>query len=482
MDLPGTDFVGECVATHDGGVVVVTFLQNKIIKLDASGNLLWTYVIDTSGVQFLRGVTETEDHGIVAFGSVGSFSSTHVIKLDENGNRLWEKNFNVPGQTLTAQWVCPAHGDGGFLIGGGECALQFYVARCDSNGSIQWVQQFFGLTTAPTGFFSDMVQAPGSGYVATYSKLDNSDLDWGILKLDDNGGFVWAKALDEGAERDEVVDAVPTLAGGVAVLGTTTNYQAPNNENKMTLTTFDGSGNRLSYRVYDYTEQLQPRALTQVSDGGFVITGSTFSLTTLLVKTDILGAIQWQKVGNIATTQEGYGLAMAPNDMFYLSAGDFTHKTTVAKLSALTGQGVCAEAPIQLSTSSHQPPMLTPTGSSFAGAIVATPVNYPHYSETIQPTLVCGVLADEAPMPTATLQASPNPFSGNLHIDLGESLPSDGVLSLYDLSGARVAQIPVMAGTEKLDWELPALANGLLLLKLEGAGQSRTLKLVHTGK
>ncbi|HEX2898460.1 MAG TPA: hypothetical protein VHS96_01960, partial [Bacteroidia bacterium] len=65
---------------------------------------------------------------------------------------------------------------------------------------------------------------------------------------------------------------------------------------------------------------------------------------------------------------------------------------------------------------------------------------------------------------------------------LGESLPSDGVLSLYDLSGARVAQIPVMAGTEKLDWELPALANGLLLLKLEGAGQSRTLKLVHTGK
>jgi hypothetical protein len=481
-DLPGTDFGSECIATYDGGVVAVTFLEHKIIKLDANGDLQWAFVIDTNALQYLTKVIETEDHGIVAVGSQSNWTATLVWKLDENGNLLWHRRYDpTVGQGLTAHWVCPAHGDGGFLIGGGECAMQFYVIRCDANGDILWQKQYFGLTSAPTGYFPTMVQAGSSGYFLTISRLESGDFDWGILKIDDLGNPLWAKATDEGSERDEVEAACPTAAGGMAVAGITTNYQAPNNQYKMTLTVFDSSGNRTTYKVYDYTEQLQPHDIAQLGDGGYVMTGSTVSLNTMLVKTDWNGAIQWQKTSTGNVTQEGYGVADAGGGMFFLSAHDFNHKATLAKLSGLTGQGICTEGSIQLTSASYQPTVIPLIPSTAPGTAATTLINYPHHTETTEATTVCAMTGDVEALEGVGMGASPNPFVDGLRVDFGGVLEEGGILRLMDVRGRVVAETDIMAGVQYYDWAVPQLADGIYLLKLEAGGNSHTVKVLKQG-
>jgi Secretion system C-terminal sorting domain len=478
MDLPSSSFPGECTATYDGGVVGISFLDHRITKLDASGTLLWSFVIDTSALQYLIGVIETEDHGIVAVGSHDNWNASLVWKLDENGNLLWQKRFNPTGQKLTVAWICPAHGDGGFLIGGGECAMEYYVIRCDANGDIQWQKQYFGLTSAPTGVILSLVQAPGSGYFGTFNRLETGDLDWGVLKIDDTGNLLWAKALDEGIERDEVVAAVATSAGGMAVVGTTTNYQAPNNKNKMTFTVFNGSGTILNYRVYDYAQQLQPHTITQTDDGGFVLAGSTAALETMVVKVDGLGGLQWQKIDAGSASQEAFGLANAGGGMFFMSAGDFTHKATLSKLSSLSGQGLCNEGALQLST--HTVSMIPITVASAAGTAVNTTISYPHYNTTTAATTICTSVANESEVFAQPLSASPNPFTSHLHVNLGAALEKDALLKLYDLQGKQVAQIAVPQGVTEIDWSLSNLAPGAYLLRADGSKEA--IKLMHLGE
>ena len=269
LDLPGTDFGDKCAPTYDGGAVMITQFVNHVLKVDANGSVVWNAEIDTTGLQYLRGLTETSDHGVVAYGAGNGWAYSVVFKFDENGNVLWQKRYDPPSQNLTIAWICPTEGDGGFIFGGGECAMATYVVRCDMNGDIVWQKQYYGLQGgAATGFYSSMQKTSPSSFMGTFSTLTNGDIDWGFVKLDGSSNPVWAKLIDEGAERDEVVGSTATQAGGIAVLGTTTNYQAPNNENKMTLTVIDSNGTILAYRVYDYTEQLQPSAIIQTSDGG----------------------------------------------------------------------------------------------------------------------------------------------------------------------------------------------------------------------
>jgi hypothetical protein len=480
-ELPGTAYVEGCIATSDGGVAVVTYLQHRIHKLDENGDLLWTFAVDTSAMVKFSSIAETSDGGLIALGATTGFDGICAFKLDENGTLQWQKLYSHQFGDLTTQFVCASHDGAGFIFGGGNCALQFYATRCDSLGNILWTKEHSGLTQSATGFFSAMTQAPGNKYVATYSTLANGDLDWGILNLDDNGLFQWAKMMDEGVSRDEAYDIVKTQDGGTAVLGITTNYQGASLEYMMTLTTFDATGNRLSYHVYDYFEQLQPRKLTQTADGGFFLTGSTYGLEALLVKTDATGNIQWQKLGTGAITQESFGVAPAPGGMMYLSAWDFTHKSTIAKISPLTGVGICTESPLQLSPASYQPPIVTPQVTQFNSTIIANALNYATFMEPGEATMICTFVGNEEANLPFEMEVSPNPFRDRLHIDWGISSESEGILRLLDLQGRVLATKEVQQGIQGLDWQLPELGSGMLLLQYESDGVARTVKLVGTG-
>jgi hypothetical protein len=483
VDLPGLAPIRESVATYDGGVVVVTYQPNNIMKLDESGALVWSYVIDSGSLQMLFSLAETEDHGIVAFGNFADYSSTYIIKLDENGNKLWEKAYSTTVGGLTAQWACPAHGDGGFLFGGGECGLKFYATRCDANGDVVWTHQFHALSGQYGGYLDCMVQAADGGYFATFNNYVAPDLDWGLIKINGSGAFEWAKVSDDVVYNNVVKATVATATGGVAVLGVSYNTQLPNgSQQNMTLTTFDSAGNRLSHHVYDYPESIQPEGIIQTSDGGFIVTGCvTTTLRVLVVKTDSQGGIIWQKAGRGYAWQFGMGVASAPNEMFYLAGHDEVHWSFLNMMSVAAGDGFCTEDTVQMTVSNPATPIVSATCTLFNGTVNAIPMADLSHMEMEQPTFLCTKVDNSPAASTSPLSASPNPFSSTLHVEFGATLLTEGHLRIQDLQGRLVHEATVASGISSLEMDIPDLPNGMLLLTLENEEIVRTLKLVHAG-
>ncbi|MBL0017674.1 MAG: hypothetical protein IPP17_14885 [Bacteroidetes bacterium] len=91
VDLPGLAPIRESVATYDGGVIVVTYQPNNIMKLDESGALVWSYVIDSGSLQMLFSLTETETTGLSPLEFLPDYSSTYVVRNDEKWHKLWER-------------------------------------------------------------------------------------------------------------------------------------------------------------------------------------------------------------------------------------------------------------------------------------------------------------------------------------------------------------------------------------------------------
>ncbi|MEY3442290.1 MAG: hypothetical protein RLZZ519_571 [Bacteroidota bacterium] len=482
LDLPGVGNVEQAVATYDGGVVVVTNQPNKIMKIDESGALLWSYVIDNGVLGLFISATETADHGIVAFGSVPDYSSTYVIKLDAQGNRLWEKNYSTTFGGLTAIWVCPTHADGGFLFGGGECGLKFYATRCDANGAVQWTHQYYGLGGGGiNGYLSSMVQTDGGGYLTTFSNYDAPDQDWGLMKIDGSGNFEWANVQDEVVYNDLVKATVATKSGGIAVLGVSFNTQLPNgNQQNMTLATFDSTGNRLSYHVYDYPESIQPEALVETNDGGFIFTGIVAStLRTILVRTDSQGVVLWQKAGTGYAWQFSSGLALAPNEMVYMAGIDETNWTFLNKISVASGDGLCSADTIELTITSPQPPIAAITPNLYIGTVTPITVADISHQESQQPTLLCSKVANDLPVSQLVLNVHPNPFSSNLKVELGPAMPLEGRLKVHSVLGREVYACTVERGTSMMELNLPHLEPGIYLLTVQCGNEIQKMKLIH---
>ncbi|MDR3271999.1 MAG: hypothetical protein LBT29_00750 [Flavobacteriaceae bacterium] len=109
------DDVSSVQQTSDGGYIVAGNTESNdgdvsdnhgnydawIVKLDASGNLLWQKCLGGSGEDIAFSIQQTSDGGYIAAGYTdsndGDVSGNHgnrdgwVVKLDASGNLLWQK-------------------------------------------------------------------------------------------------------------------------------------------------------------------------------------------------------------------------------------------------------------------------------------------------------------------------------------------------------------------------------------------------------
>ena len=184
LDLSGNVFVTgsfEGTADFDPGpdsfILEATADQDMfVLKLDSSGNLLWAKDTDGNGLLANAGIA-TDDLGNVY--TTGGFSDTVDFK---------------PGL------------DSLILTSAGS--LDIFIQKHDANGNIIWVRQIGGSrhdsgsaldvdamgNVCLTGSFQDTVDFnPG---MPDYQLVANGNWhDIFILKLDQNGDFIWAKKM-----------------------------------------------------------------------------------------------------------------------------------------------------------------------------------------------------------------------------------------------------------------------------------------------
>jgi hypothetical protein len=202
--------------------------------------------------------------------------------------------------------------DGGYAITGftttyGAGSEDALLTKFNSMGIHQW-------TRVLGDFFRDeawaLVQTSDGGYVLAGHLYINGFINEALLsKFDASGTHVWTRTLGFTANTDDrAFSLIQTSDGGFAIAGYTEDISTT--DHAALLSKLDASGAHEWTRVLSVPTGLfvfdEAWDVIQTSDGGYVIAGMAFTLSTysfdmLLAKFDSTGSYQW------TTLLEGMG-------------------------------------------------------------------------------------------------------------------------------------------------------------------------------
>lgn len=327
----GVETAASVQQTADGGYVVAGTCGSfgngasdiYVLRLDASGSLLWSRTFGTNGVEQGLACRELADGFIVAgstsLGENGGYDMV-LIRTDADGDPLWERHFGSP------EWdLCNALEvfDDGFLLGGvtygnGAFAGQAYFVRTDLEGGLIWVEQAdetFGseclaLSGTPSGSFAAAGRAGAfngydDGYLAFYD-LDGEQ-DW---------------MLAAGGDSVDRLNGVVVAADGRVVANGVT--ASENDFTQIHLVGASADGSLEWERFIGNEVDAGGSAIAEAHGSGYVITGfNTLNFgerDMIFTRTDQDGIFQFGN--NYGNGQPANGNAIArTNDGGYVLAG-----------------------------------------------------------------------------------------------------------------------------------------------------------------
>ncbi len=308
---PGAEMGRSLIQTADGGYAITgattSFgageLDVYLIKLDANGNLQWTKTIGGPEIEEGNSLIQTSDGGYVIAGYTASFGAgkadVYLVKLDANGNLQWTKTIGGKDEDVGLSLIQTS--DSGYAIAGatksfGAGKADVYVVKLDANGNLQWTKTIGG-PGDEAGF--SLIQTSDGGYaIAGFTpSFGAGDWDVYVVKLDANGNLQWTKTI--GGPADEIgFSLVQTSDGGYAITGDTYSFGAGRAD--VYVVKLNANGNLQWTKTIGGPASETGFSLIQTSDSGYAITGSTSSFgaggTDLyVIKLDANGKPQWTK-------------------------------------------------------------------------------------------------------------------------------------------------------------------------------------------
>ncbi|MBO9566212.1 MAG: gliding motility-associated C-terminal domain-containing protein [Niastella sp.] len=197
-----------------------------VIKLDATGTLLWSKIFDDSDSD--NGTSIMEDNGGILVSGTSRSTTWHdafLMKLDVNGNVQWSKKYDVGGRNNAAGAAFTRQGN--FYLMPLVTINDFtntntgraMMLRIDLNGDAVEVKEIIApdYIYGSTGTF---IPTPDGGYLFQQSE-DNGNADLNIIKLSPAGTVEWTrKYIQPGNQYTYTLRMTPD--GGYISAGYTT--------------------------------------------------------------------------------------------------------------------------------------------------------------------------------------------------------------------------------------------------------------------
>lgn len=335
-----TELAYAALRTQDNGVIAVGSTTSSngdiigqhglqdfwIIKLDKRGNLQWQKTFGGSGDDQARSIASTADGGYIIAGNTSSNDGDveinfgdfdyWVIKIDSVGNLLWKKSFGGSGNDMAYSVVVnndatitvagQSNSNNGQITGnnGGH---DFWIVILDSNGNL--ISENSIGTPSTESALSITKLYNNSFFIAGYSYAANGNPDVYISKLNSAGATEWQRSYG-GSNVDICTQIIPTNDGGAIATGYTNSTDGDVSFNHGSydfwLIKLDSLGNIQWEKTFGGTADDRAYSLTQTSDSGFILGGSSTSadgdvlsnhslMDFWILKCDNIGNIQWSK-------------------------------------------------------------------------------------------------------------------------------------------------------------------------------------------
>lgn len=300
--------------TFDGGFIITAMTNSFgvilhdywVVKLDSSGSIIWQKTIGRDFYDEASSVIETNDGIIVAGSSVSlkgqlDLNGIMMINLDIDGKLKWSKIINQSTWSESTWSEYPQEiiesSDGGLIIVGkatytldcrdsvdddeDECENNefisndyFLILKLDMNGNILW-QKIIGGDEAD--YPRSVIETKDNsfivvGYTDSYGE---GETDIWLIKLDSNGNLLWQKTIG-GSDSDYAYSIIETEDEGLIIYGETNSYGA--GESDIWLIKVDINGNILWQNTVGGSKEELGGSVTEISDGGLIVTGNTKSL------------------------------------------------------------------------------------------------------------------------------------------------------------------------------------------------------------
>lgn len=218
-------------ALPDGGFVVAgttasvheAFTSPWLLRLDASGAIVWSHVLDVDGLDQEPVAVHATSDGILVGGTaypvVGWAVRAWVANVLDDGTVLFHRTYAGAAE-MRVEDLRPTP-DGGFVLAGatglgGHGNFDALVLKADSLGLVEW-QRAFG-ANGPDWAHAVVPTRDCGVLVAGSTATENVQGDLWLMKLEEDGDVAWEQAYGEGGARARHVEAVP--GGGYLVTGT----------------------------------------------------------------------------------------------------------------------------------------------------------------------------------------------------------------------------------------------------------------------
>lgn len=299
-----------------------------VLKLNSEGGLIWVKSFGGTGHDYGESIQLDEAGNILVVGfyeetvdfdpGVGVFDMTanttddFILKLTSDGDFLWAKSIEGPG----LGWA--------------------FSVTCDTDNNVLIAGRFFETVDLN----------PNAG---TFHATSNGSYDIYLLKLDENGDFLWVKTfggvyLDWGFCIDTDVSGNVYMCGAFDAIvdfdpgPATYNLTAPGGNDNAFVLKLDSNGDFLWAKNFGSTERDEAHSICVDLPGNVYVTGffsqtvdfdpssSVFNLTsngnwdTFVLKLTTDGNLDWAKsVGNDSFNR-GNSIAIGPEGTLFISS------------------------------------------------------------------------------------------------------------------------------------------------------------------
>jgi len=299
------DFGYSVQQTRDGGYIMAGMTSSfgaglsdfYVVKTDSLGDTVWTRTHGGSSTDAAHSVQQTADGGYIICGEERSFGTTpcsfYLVKVNPSGDTLWTRSYGGPD---AEEGRCVRQtADGGYVLAGlthswGAGDWDGYVVRIDSIGDTLWTSVFGDLGSDA---LNSVRQTEDGGYVAAGKILNLSagSVDAYVVRMDASGNALWTHTYG-GADLEEAFEVEQTWDHGFIIVGTTRPLSSDYGDIYLIKT--DSLGDTLWSRTYGEAGDEEGYSVQPTMDGGYIVAGtsSSFGLgdyDIYLIRTDCAG-------------------------------------------------------------------------------------------------------------------------------------------------------------------------------------------------